>query len=93
MSSVEDVVLAAAACVILAKQRTPRRYWVRPSLKARAKYNGSELFKDLNRNDIEPLSGQLRFDGGLKIVFDVFNVLNTIVALQHKFTSNVYNFL
>lgn len=66
MSKVEDVVLAAAVCVILSKQRRPRRYWVRPSLQARAKYCGSDLLRDLNRDDLDPLSGELRCDGSFK---------------------------
>ncbi|KAJ8866062.1 hypothetical protein PR048_033586 [Dryococelus australis] len=49
MSSVEDVVLAEAACVILSKQQAPRMYWVKQSLETRARYSGSELFKDLNQ--------------------------------------------
>lgn len=66
MSSAEEVVLAAAACVILAKCRRPRRYWVRPSLQARARYSGSDLLNDLNRDDTDPLTGELRCDGSIK---------------------------
>ncbi|XP_039281609.1 uncharacterized protein LOC120350804 [Nilaparvata lugens] len=66
MSSVEDVILAAAACVVLSKQRRPRRYWVRPSLNSRATYSGNDLLDDLNRDDVDPLSGELRTDGSFK---------------------------
>jgi hypothetical protein len=66
MSSVEEVVLAAAACVILATQRRPRRFWVKPSLKARAKYSGSDMLKDLQEDDVDPLCGELRCDGSFK---------------------------
>ncbi|KAJ8889335.1 hypothetical protein PR048_008834 [Dryococelus australis] len=62
MSSLDDVVLAAAAC----KQRAPRRYWVRTSLKARARYSGSELLTDLNKDDVDLFSGEVRSDGSLK---------------------------
>lgn len=66
MSSVEDVVLAAAACVILAKQRRPRRFWVKPSLKARDRYSGSDMLRDLEEDDVDPLCGELRCDGSFK---------------------------
>lgn len=66
MSSVEDVILAAAACVVLSKQRRPRRYWVRPSLHSRATYSVNDLLDDLNRDDVDPLSGELRSDGSFK---------------------------
>lgn len=66
MSSAEEVVLAAAACVILSKCKRPRRYWVRPSLQARARYSGSDLLNDLNRDDTDPLTGELRCDGSIK---------------------------
>ncbi|KAG8301320.1 hypothetical protein J6590_056007 [Homalodisca vitripennis] len=66
MSSVEDVVLAAAACVILSKQRKPKRYWIKPSLRARSVYSGSDMLNDLQEDDIDPLSGELRCDGSIK---------------------------
>lgn len=68
MSDEEDATLAAAACVILAShyERRPRRFWVRPSLQAREKYSGSDLLADLRKDDIDPLSGELRCDGSIK---------------------------
>lgn len=67
MSSVEEVVLAAAACVVLAhNQRRPRRYWVKPSLRARCRYSGTDMLNDLNEDDIDPLSLELRTDGSFK---------------------------
>lgn len=66
MSRVEDVVLAAAACVVLANQRRPRRFWVKPSLRARARYSGSDMLQDLQEDDVDPLSGELRCDGSFK---------------------------
>ncbi|GBM20692.1 hypothetical protein AVEN_105934-1 [Araneus ventricosus] len=59
-ASVKDVVLVAVVYVILSKQRNPRRYWLRPLLKVRPQYSGSELSKDLNEDDFDPLSGELR---------------------------------
>lgn len=62
----DDVVLAAAACVVLATQRRPRRYWVKPSLRARTLYSGSDMLNDLQEDDRDPLSGELRCDGSIK---------------------------
>lgn len=65
----DDVVLAAAAaCVVLATaaQRRRRRYWVKPSLRARTVYSGSDMLNDLQEDDRDPLSGELRCDGSIK---------------------------
>ncbi|KAG8257698.1 hypothetical protein J6590_043979 [Homalodisca vitripennis] len=40
--------------------------WVRLSLQARARYSGSDLLSDLNRDDTDPLTGELRCDGSIK---------------------------
>ncbi|KAG8242736.1 hypothetical protein J6590_059980 [Homalodisca vitripennis] len=56
MVEVVDVVLAAACCVILAKQRS---YWVRPSLIARSVFSGNDLLKDLKKDDWALLAGEL----------------------------------
>ncbi|KAG8271361.1 hypothetical protein J6590_064673 [Homalodisca vitripennis] len=66
MSNVEDVILAAVACVVLSKQRRPRRYWERLSLHSKATYSGNDLLDDLNTDDVDPLSGELRTDGSFK---------------------------
>lgn len=67
----KKVVLAAAAAatVILATQRRERRFWVRPSLKARNKYSGSDLLNDLNQDDRaeDPsMCYEIRCDGSFK---------------------------
>lgn len=66
MWRVENVIAAASACYILATERAPRRYWIKPSLRARARYSGSALLEDLNKDDVDPLSGELRTDGSFK---------------------------
>lgn len=68
MSDEEDAIIAAAACVIIANHctRGPRRYWVRPSLRARDRYSGSDMIADLQKDDVDPLSGELRCDGSIK---------------------------
>lgn len=67
-SNVEDAIMAAAACVILSRRRvkSKRRFWVRPSLKAREKYSGTDLLTDLARDDIDPLTGDIKCDGSFK---------------------------
>ncbi|XP_074030027.1 uncharacterized protein [Leptinotarsa decemlineata] len=64
----DGVVLAAAACVVLATaaQRRHRRYWVKQSLRARTVYSGSDMLNDLQEDDRDPLSGELRCDGSIK---------------------------
>lgn len=49
MSTVEDAVIAAAERIVLAchQVRHPRRLWVRPYLKAREEYYGSDLLSVL----------------------------------------------
>ncbi|KAG8266860.1 hypothetical protein J6590_062281 [Homalodisca vitripennis] len=78
MSSVEDVVLAAAACVVLSKQRRPRRYWVRPSLHSRVTYSGNDLLDDLNRDDVDPLSAT--GDSYTSLSF-LFKISKSIISL------------
>lgn len=62
MSAVKDVVLAAAARVVLAghRKRRPRRFWVRPLSKTRDKFIRSDLLSDSNEDQRDPLSGKLR---------------------------------
>lgn len=64
----EDAILAAAVCVILARQniRNKRRFWVRPSLKVREKYSGTTLLADLQEDDTDLLTGEIRCDGSFK---------------------------
>lgn len=69
----KKVVLAAAAAlaaatVIFSVQRRDRRYWVRPSLRARQKYSGSDLLNDLNKDDTEgnTMNYEIRCDGSFK---------------------------
>lgn len=68
-SSSDDVMMAAAACVVICscckKERKKRRFWVRPSLEAKKKYSGSDLLRDLERDDIDLLAGELRTDGSI----------------------------
>lgn len=66
MSTIEQLAAVAAACVIIGKKKRPKRYWVRPSLRARSVYSGSDLLSDLNQDDINPLSRELRCDGSVK---------------------------
>lgn len=66
-SNVEDVILAAATCVILCRRRVnKRRFWVRPSLRARGTYSGTTLLQDLTMDDIDPLTGDIKCDGSFK---------------------------
>lgn len=93
MPTVEDAVLAAAASVIFAghQERRPRRLWVRPFLKARAKYCGNDLLADINEDDRDPLSGKLRSDGSIKIFRGKascdFEYLLTVIG--HSLTSEL----
>lgn len=65
MATRDDVIIAAAACVILnLNKNSKRKCWVRPSLLNRKKYSGSNLLDDLRRDD--SLSGELRCDGSFK---------------------------
>nr|CAI5859324.1 unnamed protein product [Callosobruchus analis] len=68
-SNVEDVILAAVACMIYLCRRqvkSKRRFWVRPSLRARGTYSGTTLLKDLTMDDIHPLTGEIKCDGSFK---------------------------
>lgn len=66
----EDVVMAAAICVVLSSNRKKapkkRRFWVRPSLQARKKYSGSDLLTDLKHDDRDLLAGELKSDGSFR---------------------------
>ncbi|CAH1970165.1 unnamed protein product [Acanthoscelides obtectus] len=57
--------MAAAACVILCRRhrRVKRRFWVRPSLKAREIYSGTALLTDLKRDGLDPSTGDIKCDG------------------------------
>lgn len=66
MSSLEDVVLTAALCDILAKQRRPKWFWLHPPLRTRSVYRGSDTLNHLQEYDIDPLSGKLRYDETLR---------------------------
>ena len=61
--------MAAASCFILCTKRTlKRRYWVRPSLKTRTKYStATDFLTDLAKYDMDTLSGEIQYNGGLKI--------------------------
>lgn len=61
MSDENDALIAAAACVILCtKNNKKRRFWVRPSLKAKKIYSGSDMMMDFQKDDIG-LAGELRY--------------------------------
>lgn len=67
MASPDDAALSAAACVLLCAMRRKRRFWVRPSLRARDRYSGSDLLEDLRRDDANIHIGhELRSDGSFK---------------------------
>jgi hypothetical protein len=62
MWNVNDVAIAACACVIFcleAKKASKKRYWVRLSLLVKQKYSGNDLMTDFKRDDIG-LSGESR---------------------------------
>lgn len=96
MASVEDVVLAAAACVVLAEQeqRRPRRYWVKPSLRARSVYSGSDMLRDLQEDDEDLLTGELRCDGSVKNFLRITSCdfENLIQMVGHKIGKKDTNF-
>jgi hypothetical protein len=65
----EDAILAAAAVYILLSRprvKSTRRFWVRPSLTARKRYSGTDLLGDLAKDDVDPLTGEIRCDGSFK---------------------------
>ncbi|KAJ8876708.1 hypothetical protein PR048_021155 [Dryococelus australis] len=94
LSRVEDVGLAAAACVISSKQWVLRRYWVRPSLKARAWYSAMELGKDLNKDHVDPLSGEVRSDGSFKTFLRMASCdfEHLILMIGHKIVKQDTNY-
>lgn len=81
----ENIELAVAACVILAKKRRPVRFWVRSSFKARSKYSGIDL-DDLERDGTEPVSGELRCDGSINNSWRIRNCdfQNFLTLIGHK---------
>lgn len=66
ISSADELVLAAAACIVVGNHRKPRRYWVRPSFQARPKYSGSDLTNYWNRDHTDPLISEFRCDISMK---------------------------
>jgi hypothetical protein len=65
----EDAILAAAAAYILLSRprvKSTRRFWVRPSLTARKRYSGTDLLGHLAKDDVDPLTGEIRCDGSFK---------------------------
>jgi hypothetical protein len=65
----ENVLAAASACYILATQRALRRYWIKPSLRARVKCSGSSILEYLNKGYVDLLSGGAGgLEGVLRIV-------------------------
>ncbi|KAJ8874165.1 hypothetical protein PR048_025007 [Dryococelus australis] len=90
MSSVEVAALAAAACVILPKQQVPRR--VRLSLKARARSSGSEISKYLNKDDVDPLSGEVSPGGRNLLRMASCDLEHLIVVIGHKIAKQDTNY-
>ncbi|KAG8256283.1 hypothetical protein J6590_072188 [Homalodisca vitripennis] len=93
MSSVGDVVLAAAACVILSKKRKPKRYWIKRSLRARSVYSGSDMLNDLQEDDIDPLSDELRCDGSIKNFLRMASSDFEQLIIEHLLVENKLNLL
>ncbi|KAJ8971000.1 hypothetical protein NQ317_012113 [Molorchus minor] len=69
----EDVVIVSAAFLVILRNerrlrrgRCQHRFWVRPSLRKRKVYSGSDLLTDLNSDDFNPLHNELRSDGSFK---------------------------
>lgn len=87
----KKVVLAAAAAlaaatVIFSRQKRERRYWIKPSLQARKRYSGSDLLKDLNEDDIDNLSYEVRCDGSFKNFLRMTSgdFEHLLIAIGHK---------
>lgn len=70
--SEKDALLAAAACVIIfeeedkPKPARKRRFWIRPTLRSRYTYSGSNLLRDLKQDDSGYLNRGLSFRGSFK---------------------------
>ncbi len=94
MSDEDDVVLAAAATLVIVsallfRERRPRRFWVRPSLKrARKRYSATDLMKDLILDDVDALNLEYRSGFGFRNFFrmksSTFETLLNMTA--RKFT-------
>jgi hypothetical protein len=54
--------------ILLSRPRvkSTRRFWVRPSLTARKRYCGTDLLGDLAKDDVDPLTREIRCDGSFK---------------------------
>jgi hypothetical protein len=50
--------------ILLSRPRvkSTRRFWVRPSLTARKRYSGTDLLGDLAKDDVDPLTGEIRYN-------------------------------
>lgn len=85
MSSEEDVVLVAAAALIIDScihVRQKKRFWVRPSLKNRKIYSASDLMKDLILDDVDELNLEHRCDVGFRNFFRMTNTdFETLLTL------------
>lgn len=57
---------AATYLIICCWRRRKIRYWVRPSLHARKRYSGIGLINDLESDNCDLLSRELRTDGNFK---------------------------
>lgn len=69
--SEKEALLTAAACVIIfedenEKKRRKRRFWIRPTLRSRNIYSGSNLLHDLERDDSGALNRGLAFRGSFQ---------------------------
>lgn len=72
MSDEDDALVACAAYIIIAKKRKiprKRRFWVRPSLRSKVRYNASDLIEDLRKDDVNILSLEYRCNGGFRNFF------------------------
>lgn len=61
----EDVIIISAAFLIISRNerrqaRRQRRFWIRPSLRKRNLYSGSDLLTDLCTDDLNPLHNEIR---------------------------------
>jgi hypothetical protein len=54
--------------ILLSRPRvkSTRRFWVQPSLTERKRYCGTDLLGDLAKDDVDPLTGEIRCDGSFK---------------------------
>ena len=68
----EDLLVAAAAVILIdleSHKPRNRQFWVRPSLRGRARYGVSELMKDLILDDMVELNLEYRCGGGFRNFF------------------------